>query len=207
MPCQGSPASSASSAPFHRTCPQRQSVRKSHDAAPAAAAATAEPEAPHRRRAAKPGASVGTTEVKMLAVWLESFEDHLNFPVCELLEMTSTGQDGAAGGSIRAEDRIQECFIIFIHSLKSGLFRVHLKGPQTRINLATPLVDGMVVSRRILGPMVRYTALNMAKRRRLDLDSYQLPHVRRKLKIQELASRYRADLQTPEFYTRLFSPP
>lgn len=109
--------------------------------------------------------------------------------------MTSTGQDGAAGGSIRAEDRIQECFIIFIHSLKSGLFRVHLKGPQTRygplqytlslfflqetvfsacchfrINLATPLVDGMVVSRRILGPMVRYTALNMAKRRRLDLD-------------------------------------
>ena len=85
MPCQGSPASSASSAPFHRTCPQRQSVRKSHDAAPAAAAATAEPEAPHRRRAAKPGASVGTTEVKMLAVWLESFEDHLNFPVCALL--------------------------------------------------------------------------------------------------------------------------
>ena len=41
----------------------------------------------------------------------------------------------------------------------------------------------------------------------LKLSSYQLPHVRRKLKIQELASRYRAELQTPEFFTRLFSAP
>merc|ERR1712071_414958 len=77
-------------------------------------------------------------------------------------------------------------------------------GP-SRINVATPLVEGMVVSRRILGPLVRQTALNMAKRRRLDHESYQLPHVRRKLKIQELASRYRAELKASEFYTALFS--
>ena len=32
-----------------------------------------------------------------------------------------------------------------------------------RMNLATPLVDGMVVSRRALGPLVRQTALNMCR--------------------------------------------
>ena len=38
------------------------------------------------------------------------------------------------------------------------------------MSLATPLVDGMVVSRRALGPLVRQTALNMCRRRRLDND-------------------------------------
>ena len=47
-----------------------------------------------------------------------------------------------------------------------------------RMSLATPLVDGMVVSRRAVGPLVRQTALNMCRRRRLEKDSYQPPHVR-----------------------------
>ena len=47
--------------------------------------------------------------------------------------MTNTGLEGSTlNGSFRVEERIQECFVIFIHSLDSGLFRVHLKGPQTR---------------------------------------------------------------------------
>jgi len=139
----------------------------------------------------------------MMVVWLESFEDHQNFPIGDLLSCTQSGQEAVtATGNI---DRLNECFVIFIHALKSGLYRIHLKGPPSRINVATPLVEGMVVSRRILGPLVRQTALNMAKRRRLDHESYQLPHVRRKLKIQELASRYRAELKASEFYTGLFS--
>ena len=47
-----------------------------------------------------------------------------------------------------------------------------------RMSTAIPLVDGMVVSRRALGPLIRQTALNMCRRRRLDQDSYQPPHVR-----------------------------
>jgi hypothetical protein len=46
------------------------------------------------------------------------------------------------------------------------------------MNLATPLVDGMVASRRALGPLVRQTALNMCRRKRLEADTYQPPHVR-----------------------------
>ena len=47
-----------------------------------------------------------------------------------------------------------------------------------RMHLATPLVDGMVISRRAVGPLVRQTATNMCRRRRLDTDTYQPPHVR-----------------------------
>jgi hypothetical protein len=41
-----------------------------------------------------------------------------------------------------------------------------------RVNLATPLVEGIVVSRRALGSLVRQTTVNMGKRRRLDHDRY-----------------------------------
>lgn len=66
--------------------------------------------------------------------------------------------------------KASDVIVIYLHELKSGLLRVHLKGPSSRMNLATPLVDGMIVSSKILGPLVRQTALNMAKRRRLDCD-------------------------------------
>lgn len=56
--------------------------------------------------------------------------------------------------------------------MNSGLLRVHLRGPTGRVGLATPLVDGMVVSRRALGSLVRQTTLNMSRRRRLDLEKY-----------------------------------
>ena len=71
--------------------------------------------------------------------------------------------------------------------------------------LATPLVDGMVVSRRSLGSLVLQTALNVATRRRLDLESFQPPHVKRKLKIQEIVTKYRSPMPGPEFYAHLFT--
>lgn len=67
-----------------------------------------------------------------------------------------------------------DVLVISLHLLSTGLFRVHLQGPSSRVGLACPLVDGMVVSRRALGPLVRYTALNMARRRRLDSERYVL---------------------------------
>jgi hypothetical protein len=40
------------------------------------------------------------------------------------------------------------------------------------MGLATPLIDGMIVSRRTLGNLVRQTSLNMARRKRLENDGY-----------------------------------
>lgn len=66
--------------------------------------------------------------------------------------------------------QVSDVQVIFLQALGSGLMRVRLQGPVSRINIATPLIDGMVVSRRVLGTLVRQTALNMGRRKRLDND-------------------------------------
>jgi len=131
-------------------------------------------------------------EYKVVVAWLESLEDADTFPLAELMQGTGSAN---------------ECLVIFIHPLTSGLLRVKLTGQAGKMNLATPLVDGMVVSRRTIGPLTRQTALNMCRRRRLEAETYQPPHVRRKLKIQELVQKYRSHMTEAEFYAHLFSSP
>lgn len=41
--------------------------------------------------------------------------------------------------------------VIFIHPLKTGLFRIKLHGAMGKFSMVIPLVDNMVVSRRSLG--------------------------------------------------------
>ncbi|XP_054741767.1 ral GTPase-activating protein subunit beta isoform X8 [Anastrepha obliqua] len=137
---------------------------------------------------------------KIFLVWLESFEDHLNFPIDDLLAYTRTGEETQSLQMPRASD----CHVIFLHALQSGLLRVKLQGPTGRMSFATPLVDGMVLSRRVVGNLVRQTAHNMAKRRRLDNDNFQPPHVRRRLKVQDIVQKYKMDLSEPELLAHLF---
>lgn len=68
--------------------------------------------------------------------------------------------------------RTSDVLIMCLQWMATGLLRIHLQGPVGRVGLASPLVDGMVVSRRAVGPLVRHTALNMSRRRRLDSDTY-----------------------------------
>lgn len=44
--------------------------------------------------------------------------------------------------------------VIFIHPLKTGLFRIKLQGAMGKFSMVIPLVDNMVVSRRSLGGFV-----------------------------------------------------
>lgn len=163
-----------------------------------------EPIPPSRRRtcAMKPSL-LSQTGVKIFMVWLESFEDHLNFPVDDLLAYTRTGEEYQSGQITRASD----VHIIFLHSLSSGLLRVKLQGPSGRMNFATPLVDGMVVNKRVIGTLVRQTVYNMARRRRLDNDLYQPPHVRRRLKVLDMVHKYKLDMSEPELLAHLFKSP
>ncbi|XP_056640565.1 ral GTPase-activating protein subunit beta isoform X3 [Diorhabda sublineata] len=139
------------------------------------------------------------TNTKIMVVWLESFEDHLTLPIDELLLSMDTGLE------TDGKESTSDVLVIFLHLLSTGLLRVHIQGPTGRVGLASPLIDGMVVSRRALGPLVRHTALNMARRRRLDSESYQPPHLRRRLKIQEIGQKYKIEMTTPELLTYLFS--
>ncbi|XP_031623331.1 ral GTPase-activating protein subunit beta isoform X7 [Contarinia nasturtii] len=160
-----------------------------------------DPVAPARRRtcAIKPALS-SQSGVKIFMVWLESFEDYLNFPTDELLNYARTGEEYQSGQIPRASD----CHIIFLQSLNSGLLRVKLQGPSGRMNFASPLVDGMVVNKRTVGTLIRQTVYNMAKRRRLDNDLYQPPHVRRRLKALDIVHKYKLDMSEPELLAHLF---
>jgi len=97
----------------------------------------------------------------------------------------------------------RETVVIFIHHLTSGLYRIHIRST-IRSPIGGPLVDGMVVSRRVLGTMVRQTALNICRRRRLEIDSYSPPQVCRKVKIQDIVKKYRHQYSVPDFYVSLF---
>ncbi|KAL5009165.1 hypothetical protein ScPMuIL_014746 [Solemya velum] len=158
-----------------------------------------------RRFGRQPALMIGP-DTKVFVVWLENFDDIENFPAAELVSVTSTGLEQFTSISSSSVPRAQEkdTYIIFIHALQNGLFRIHVQGHAGRISMAIPLVDGMVVSRRSLGTLVRQTAINICRRKRLESESYQPPHVRRKLKIQEISSKYRMTMMAPEFFTALF---
>ncbi|XP_017055597.1 ral GTPase-activating protein subunit beta isoform X9 [Drosophila ficusphila] len=160
-----------------------------------------EPVPPTRRKGnvTKP-TLLAQAPAKIFLVWLESYEDYLNFPLEDLLAYTRTGEELHTLQLPRASD----CHVIFVHSLLSGLLRVKLQGPPGRMSFATPLVDGMVLSRRVVGNLVRQTALNISRRRRLDNDNYQPPHVRRRLKVQDIVQKYKMDLSEAELLAHLF---
>ncbi|XP_055591586.1 ral GTPase-activating protein subunit beta isoform X6 [Uranotaenia lowii] len=168
---------------------------------------SADPIPPVRRRtgASKPTTLYTAPTAKILLVWLESYEDHLTFPIDDLLHYTRAGYSTSHGPITPLNS--SECHVIFLHALNSGLLRVKLHGPTGRMNFAIPLIDGMVVSRRVIGSLIRQTAYNMAKRRRLDNDSYQPPHVRRRIKVQEIMQKYKKDMTEPEMLADLFKAP
>uniref|UniRef100_A0A8C7N4N6 Ral GTPase-activating protein subunit beta n=1 Tax=Oncorhynchus kisutch TaxID=8019 RepID=A0A8C7N4N6_ONCKI len=145
-------------------------------------------------------------ETKVLVVWVERYDDIDNFPLADLLVETSTGVETTANSSTstRPTSSGQDVQVIFIHPLRTGLFRIRLHGTLGKFSMVVPLVDGMVVSRRSLGFLVRQTVINACRRKRLESDSYNPPHVRRKQKIAEVVNRYRNKQLEPEFYTSLF---
>lgn len=168
------------------------------------------PSSPHdapafrTRRFGRPSTVTIGPDTKIFVVWLENFEDHENFPTGDLLPMTSTGLEQYTATSSSSMRQDKDIFLIYIHALQNGLFRIHMEGNTGKISMAIPLVDGMVVSRRTLGSMVRQTAINIGRRKRLESDSYQPPHVRRKIKIQEIVDKYHLKMTESEFYTALF---
>ncbi|XP_076849474.1 ral GTPase-activating protein subunit beta isoform X2 [Brachyhypopomus gauderio] len=144
-------------------------------------------------------------ETKVLVVWVERYDDIENFPVSELLAETSTGLESAVNSNAsRPSSPEKDVLVIFIHPLKTGLFRIKLHGAIGKFSMVIPLVDNMVVSRRALGFLVRQTVINACRRKRLESDSYSPPHVRRKQKIADIVNRYRNKQLEPEFYTSLF---
>uniref|UniRef100_A0A803TNC2 Ral GTPase-activating protein subunit beta n=1 Tax=Anolis carolinensis TaxID=28377 RepID=A0A803TNC2_ANOCA len=145
-------------------------------------------------------------ETKVYVVWVERYDDIENFPLSDLVSETSTGVETTTNSStsLRSATPEKEVAVIFIHPLNTGLFRVKVQGATGKFSMVIPLVDGMIVSRRALGFLVRQTVINICRRKRLESDSYNPPHVRRKQKIADIVNKYRNKQLEPEFYTSLF---
>ncbi|XP_033125848.1 ral GTPase-activating protein subunit beta-like isoform X2 [Anneissia japonica] len=157
-----------------------------------------------KRKLSTRAGMIGGSQMKVLVVWLECLADGEMFPLSDLLAETSTGLEylqGNSSSSLRSPRSNDQVAVIFIQPLKSGLYRIQLHGCAANTN---PLVDGMVVSRRSLGTLVRQTCVNICNRKRLECDMHFPPHVKRRQKIQEMVSKYRKRLTSPQFYTQLF---
>ena len=70
-----------------------------------------------------------SSETNVLVAWLERFEDHAQFPVDELLMVFGFSQ--IVGHSVREKDTV----VIFIHHLRSGLYRIHIRSTIRYIRL------------------------------------------------------------------------
>ncbi|KAM3960395.1 LOW QUALITY PROTEIN: ral GTPase-activating protein subunit beta-like [Aphomia sociella] len=128
---------------------------------------------------------------KILIIWLEDFEDHVNLPIDELLAHCETGVPW----------RRHEVCALCVSARRSGLVRVRAARG------CGALPDGALLAPRLLPDCLRRAALDAARRDRLHTDLYQPPHVRRRHLIQELAQNYKMDLTEPELLESLFKPP
>jgi len=146
------------------------------------------------------------SETKILITWLQHYADHANFPTLDLVDICYPNDCTYSHGNNVTTSRVvpdKEVVVIFIHPLKTGLFRVKVQALYGSA-IGGPLHDGMVVSRRSLGIMVRNTAINIFRRRRLEIDSFSPPHVCRKMKIQEIIKKHAKPTNKPEFFANQF---
>lgn len=162
----------------------------------------------------------GINKSKIIICWLECPDDMPSVP-CETLlsaaqpELASDSENvgpnrtpDESNPSKQQQIKLQDHATYFVCPMRNGLFKINLTISPGCQWLALPLVDGMTVSKSILASLMRESILNLCRRRRLDADSYQAPHIRRRLKIQEICNSYKISTryESSEFYHTMFRP-
>jgi len=96
-------------------------------------------------------------------------------------------------------------FHIVIYPLPNGLFRIQINRKE-KILFVGPLLDGMVVNKRILCQLVRQTAIHASRRARA-LTLVQRPFPTRNILIREMIERYKTVKTFDEFLSDFFPSP
>lgn len=107
-------------------------------------------------------------------------------------------------GEYEAPVSQREYLHIVIHPLQSGLYRIRLVTRENRPLLAGPLTDNMKLSRRVLGPMVRMTAIS-ATRFLQPESSILAPCSIRKNRIEEIAKAYQRPIAFDDWMSNIMS--
>lgn len=160
-------------------------------------------------------------DVNIIICWLECSDDLHEVPIEILSSPAQQSQDSIgsesefkqmgdtnsnppnpSGTSNSHSRKSRDHATYYISTMKNGLYRVNLTTSFGRNWLALPLVDGMTVSKGILSSLIRESVLNLCRRRKLDADSYQPPHVKRRLKIQDICNNYKISsrYESNEYY-------
>lgn len=160
--------------------------------------------------------SPANTLLNINIFWLESHDDISEVPCEALLSFSETGSlredvqtnqplDGVSNSSNKPA-KCKDSVKYFISPMKNGLYRLNVATSFGRQWLALPLVDGMTVSKGMLSSLIRESVLNLCRRRRLDADQYQPPHVKRRLKIQDICNNHKISSrhESTEFYYNIF---
>lgn len=149
-------------------------------------------------------------DTNIIVCWLECPDDIQHVPNETLLLVSELGylcEETVQTTDSGTHTRTNKDFVrYFISPMKNGLYRINLATSFGKHWFALPLVDGMTVSQSVMGSLIRESVLNLCRRRRLDADSYQPPHVRRRLKIQDICNGHRisSKYDSTEFYQNLF---
>ncbi|XP_062510883.1 ral GTPase-activating protein subunit beta-like isoform X2 [Corticium candelabrum] len=165
---------------------------------------------PNRLGLKRPGTrptNSASSDLALGVVWLERFEDYETFPLEDFSHAMNMldNPNASTSSSIQLSKHGVDCVVIFIHPLNTGLYRIKVASTLNRGNCGGPLLDGMAVSRRVLGLLVRQTVINITRRRRLDTDSCVPPHVPRKRKIEEMTTQFEQKYTIPQFFDSLFA--
>lgn len=94
---------------------------------------------------------------------------------------------------------------IVIYPLKSGLFRIQIHKKDEHMATFGPLFDGMIVTKRILGKLVRTTAINANRLARASQQGFTRPYAARKKLILEIATRYKDQIHCSTYLASLFT--
>lgn len=95
--------------------------------------------------------------------------------------------------------------IIAVHPLPCGLYLIRLFS-KSEISSIGPLVDGIVLSKSILGTMVRETALFVDRKERTSQDVYMTQKQIRQQVIEDVFAKFKRETTLEQFYSALFTP-
>ncbi|KAH7646338.1 hypothetical protein HUG17_1876 [Dermatophagoides farinae] len=124
-------------------------------------------------------------DIKVFILWIEKMDDFDRLP------FNKNGFEHSANACSDGSDKQNPIFIITIHPLKNGLFRVLNFMPNSNKFNNYPTIDRMLLSKSLLASYVKLITLNLFRRRRMNTESFQFPHVKRRVKIQEMANKFK----------------
>jgi len=94
---------------------------------------------------------------------------------------------------------------IIVYPLPNGLYRIQIYR-KDNVQLFGPLIHGMCISKRLLAPLVRQTAINANRYVRYNTGGYSRPFPTRRRALDEIVERFKQARPYEEMVNELFSP-